>query len=217
MKREKLRSDLEAILFVWGSPVDAGSAAAALDIGASEAESLFEELRSEYDARGGGLMIRKIEKKYQICTRPECEEAIRAFCTPVRTKRLSNAALEVLAVIAYRQPVSRSEIDAVRGIKSERVIEGLIRRELVEEKGRGSGLGRPILYGTTPFFLEKFGISSLEELPDIEDIASLSDGEETRREAGGEPGQGLRRESQSSLQQKLQQDSQQLSLDELTV
>lgn len=79
--------------------------------------------------------------------------------------------MEVLAVIAYRQPVSRVQIDEIRGVKSERVIDSLQKKGLVEERGRGSGLGRPILYGTTRFFLEKFGIGSLEDLPDVEDDA----------------------------------------------
>ncbi len=171
VKQQELKNALEAILFVWGSAIDPKSAAGTLQITPSEAERILEDLCNEYEARGGGLMIRRVGKSYQICTRPEYEEEIRRFCTPVREKKLSNAAFEVLAVIAYRQPVSKAEIDSVRGVRSERVIEGLIKRELIEETGRGEGLGRPILYGTTQLFLEKFGISSLEELPKLEEIS----------------------------------------------
>ena len=91
----------------------------------------------------------------------------------MKEKKLSSAAFEVLAVIAYQQPVSKAAIDHVRGVKSERVVEGLIKRGLIEEQGRGEGLGRPILYGTTQLFLEKFGISSLKELPGLEEMENL--------------------------------------------
>ncbi len=167
MDRQEIKKNLEAILFVWGNPVKVSAAAEVFGVPPQEIASLLEELDREYDARESGLMIRRLGDEYQICTRPECEDAIRTFCTPVREKRLSNAALEVLAVIAYRQPVSRGEIDSIRGVKSERVLEGLQRRGLVEERGRGEGLGRPILYGTTKFFLEKFGIRSLDDLPEL--------------------------------------------------
>ena len=170
MDEKAVKRGLEAILFVWGSPVDPGAAAGVFGVSASEIVRFLEELAGEYESRGSGLMIRRIEGSYQICTRPECEEAVRSFCTPVKTKKLSGAALEALAVIAYRQPVSRVQIDEIRGVKSERAVESLLKRGLVEERGRGSGLGRPILYGTTPLFLEKFGIGSLKELPVIDDI-----------------------------------------------
>lgn len=171
MDEKAIKREMEAILFVWGSPVEAGAAAGVFGISEKEAVRLLEELTEEYESRGGGLMIRRIDGSYQICTSPGCEEAVRRFCTPVKTKKLSNAAMEVLAVIAYRQPVSRVQIDEIRGVKSERVIDSLQKKGLVEERGRGSGLGRPILYGTTRFFLEKFGIGSLEDLPDVEEDA----------------------------------------------
>lgn len=178
MERQEMKDALEAILFVWGNPVDIKSAAEVFQITPKDAADLLEELRHEYEERRSGLMIRQIGKSYQICTRPEQEEAIRRFCTPVKQKKLSNAAFEVLAVIAYQQPVSKAVIDNIRGVKSEKVIEGLMRRGLIEEKGRGEGLGRPVLYGTTQLFLEKFGISSLRELPKLEETEKL--GEEAR-------------------------------------
>lgn len=174
MERQEMKNALEAILFVWGNPVDIKSAAEAFQITSKDAADLLEELRREYEERRSGLMIRRIGQSYQICTRPEQEEAIRRFCTPVKEK-LSNAAFEVLAVIAYQQPVSKAVIDNIRGVKSEKVIEGLIRRGLIEERGRGEGLGRPMLYGTTQLFLEKFGISSLRELPRLEETEDFGD------------------------------------------
>ena len=103
-------------------------------------------------------------------TAEENVEYIERLCTPVNHKRLSQSALEVLAIIAYKQPVTRGEIEAIRGIKCERVIEGLQRKDLVAEVGRSTGIGRPILYGTTDVFLKNFGFKNLKELPDIEDI-----------------------------------------------
>ena len=101
---------------------------------------------------------------------------LQKLCTPVRVRRLSQAALEVLAIIAYRQPVTRSEIDSIRGIKSERVIDGLIDKGLVEVTGRSEGVGRPLIYATTKEFLVKFGFSSLKDLPEVPEY------EEMRRE-----------------------------------
>ena len=128
-------------------------------------------------------MIREIEQSFQFCTVPKNSEYIQRFCTPVREKKLSQSALEVLAIIAYKQPVTRAEIDAIRGIKCDRVIEGLAKKELVEEKGRSHGIGRPILYGTTKLFLEKFGFSSLKDLPEIEEIETLLGEEDSEEEA----------------------------------
>lgn len=161
---------LEAMMFVWGSPLDIISAAEALDVMPEEARRCFEKLEEKYNRIDSGLMIREIGGCFQICTRPENANYISKLCTPVREKKLSNAALEVLAIIAYKQPVSRSMVDHIRGIKSDRIIAGLIDKELIEERGRGSGIGKPILYGTTIFFLEKLGIKSLEELPSIDTV-----------------------------------------------
>ena len=111
----------------------------------------------------------------------EAEKA--EVCTPVRVRRLSQAALEVLAIIAYRQPVTRSEIDSIRGIKSERVIDGLMDKDLVEITGRSEGVGRPLLYGTTREFLKKFGFASLKDLPEVPEY------EEMRREREEQGGQ----------------------------
>jgi segregation and condensation protein B len=109
---------------------------------------------------------------------------VRKLCTPVRVKRLSQAALEVLAIIAYRQPVTRSEIDSIRGIKSERVIDGLIDKGLVEVSGRSEGIGRPLIYVTTREFLKKFGFASLKDLPEVPEY------EELRRTPEEEAGYG---------------------------
>ena len=115
-----------------------------------------------------------MDKCFQLCTNAENDDYIRMLCTPVKERRLSQSSLEVLAIIAYKQPVTKAQIDAVRGIRCDRVLESLMRRELVEERGRSSGIGRPYLYGTTRRFLEIFGFESLDDLPLIEDIDSLT-------------------------------------------
>ena len=173
MTENSIKSALESLLFVWGEPLEAKTAADLFDIPTSEMLEILRSLSADYEARNGGLRIREIDKAFQLCTDPVNDDYIVRLCTPVKEKRLSQAALEVLAIIAYRQPVTRTEIDSIRGVKSERVIEGLIRRELVEEKGRSTAIGRPVLYGTTREFLRLFGFSSLKDLPDIEDVDSL--------------------------------------------
>ena len=169
LEKKKVKSALESMMFVWGSPLPASTAAEALGVTKAYAIKCFNELRDEYAERGSGISIREINGKFQFCTVPENELYISNLCAPVKSKRLSSAAMEVLTIIAYRQPVSRSEIEFVRGLKSENVLYGLQKKGLIMEKGRGTGLGRPILFGTTDLFLEKFGISSLDELPEIED------------------------------------------------
>ncbi len=170
---KKAKSALEALMYIWGEPLEVKAAAEALGIERSEALECFNELMAEYDQEGRGLMIRRVGNGFQFATRPEYADEIERLCTPVKTRKLSQAALEVLAIVAYKQPVTKSEIDSIRGIKCDRVIEGLMKKELVEEQGRSSGIGRPILYGTTDTFLKLFGFTTLKDLPEIEDIEDV--------------------------------------------
>ncbi len=174
MANESIKSALESILFVWGEPLEAKTAADLFNLPVSEMLRIMRELAEDYEERGGGLRVRELDKSFQLCTAPENDDYIQKLCTPVREKRLSQAALETLAVIAYKQPVTKGQIDAVRGIKSDRVLEGLMKKGLVEERGRSSAIGRPILYGTTREFLAVFGFESLAELPQLEDIGSIT-------------------------------------------
>ena len=187
MTDQKIKSAAEALLFVWGEALEAKSMAELFGISTADMLRLLRELAAEYDDRDSGLMIRETDKAFRICTRPEYDDYITRFITPVREKRLSQAALEVLAIVAYKQPVTKSEIDSIRGIRSDRVIEGLMKRELIEEKGRSTSIGRPILYATTRNFLELFGFESLEDLPLIEDLDTLAanDGQLTIPMEGG--------------------------------
>lgn len=170
--RKTKKSALESMMFVMGEAIEVKDAASILETSREEIRELFNELKDEYEMEGRGIRIRQLDDSYGFVTNIENDVFIRKLCTPVRIKRLSQAALEVLAIIAYRQPVTRGEIDSIRGIKSERVIEGLYDKGLVEAVGRSEGVGRPVLYGTTKEFLARFGFSSLDDLPEIEELES---------------------------------------------
>ncbi len=158
------------MLFIWGEPLPAKDAADVFGIDKETAVSLFRELMEEYQQEGRGIVIREINGAFQFTTKEENADYIEKLCTPVKMKRLSQSALEVLAIVAYKQPVTKGEIEAIRGIKCDRVMEGLMGKGLVEAVGRSQAIGRPILYGTTDMFLKNFGFTSLKDLPEIEDI-----------------------------------------------
>lgn len=174
--RKTMKSALETLMFMWGEPLDVKDAAEVLEADRSEIRELFRELMTEYEQEGRGIRIREAGDAFGYVTHVENDMFVQKLCTPVRVRRLSQAALEVLAIIAYRQPVTRSEIDSIRGIKSERVIDGLMDKGLVEISGRSEGVGRPLLYVTTREFLKKFGFASLKDLPEVPEY------EEMRRE-----------------------------------
>lgn len=171
--KKTIKSALESMMFVWGQPLDVKTCADILNISKEDTLQYFLELQEEYEQEGRGIVIRQVNKSFQFVTRAENAEFIERLCTPVKVKRLSQSALEVLAIIAYKQPVTKGEIDAIRGVKCDRVIDGLVKKDLVMVKGRSEGIGRPLLYGTTEAFLKNFGFTSLKELPEIEDIEGL--------------------------------------------
>ena len=168
-----IKSAMESMMFTWGEPLEAKLAAEVFNISKEDAYEYFKELQAEYEQEGRGIVIREVNKAFQFVTREENADYVRRLCTPVKAKKLSQSALEVLAIIAYKQPVTKGEMEAIRGIKCDRVVEGLVNKDLIREVGRSSAIGRPILYGTTDTFLRNFGFTSLKELPDIEDIESV--------------------------------------------
>ena len=174
--RKRMKSALETMMFIWGEPLEVKDAASVLEADRDVIRELFRELMTEYEQEGRGIRIREVDDAFGFITLAENDMFLKKLCTPVRVRRLSQAALEVLAIIAYRQPVTRSEIDSIGGIKSERVIDGLIDKSLVEVSGRSEGVGRPLIYSTTKEFLKKFGFSSLKDLPEVPEY------EEMRRE-----------------------------------
>ena len=171
--KKTIKSALESMMFVWGQPLDVKTCAEILYISREDTLQYFLELQEEYEQEGRRIVIRQVNKSFQFVTRGENAEFIERLWTPVKVKRLSQSALEVLAIIAYKQPVTKGEIDAIRGVKCDRVIDGLMKKDLVMVKGRSEGIGRPLLYGTTEAFLKNFGFTSLKELPEIEDIEGL--------------------------------------------
>ena len=174
--KKTMKSALETMMFMWGEPLEVKDAAEVLEADKQEVRELFKELMEEYEQEGRGIRIREVDDAFGYVTFVENELFVKKLCTPVRIRRLSQAALEVLAIIAYRQPVTRSEIDSIRGIKSERVIDGLMDKGLIEIRGRSEGVGRPLIYATTKEFLKKFGFASLKDLPEVPEY------EEMRRE-----------------------------------
>ena len=167
--KKRAKSTLESLMYIWGEPLDVKDAADAAEITKEEALECFLELMEEYEQEGRGIMIRRVKNSFQFATRSENADAIERLCRPVKTKKLTQAALETLAIVAYKQPVTRSEIDSIRGIKSDKIIEGLMKKDLFCEKGRSEGIGRPILYATTDNFLKQFGLTNIKELPEFEE------------------------------------------------
>jgi segregation and condensation protein B len=176
--RKTIKSAFESMMFVWGEPLDVKLAAELFNINWKDAYDYFRELQEEYEQEGRGICIREINNSFQFVSKAENAEYIERLCTPVKQRRLTQSALEVLAIIAYKQPVTRGEIESIRGIKCDRVIEGLMKKELIEEAGRSNAVGRPILYGTADMFLRHFGFKNLQSLPNIEDIENIIHEEE---------------------------------------
>jgi segregation and condensation protein B len=154
---------LEALLFVSAEPVTTSQLATALDVSVSAVEEGLTQLDSELQTRG--LRLQRHGGRMQLTTAPEMAEAVERFLGLEATSRLSKAALETLAIVAYQQPVTRPYIEGVRGVSSDGVMKSLLGKGLVQEVGRAEGPGRPILYGTAPDFLQHFGLNSLTELP----------------------------------------------------
>lgn len=163
----KLKYAIEGILFAAGESVKASMLAVALDKDIAEVEAAVEELKDEYNNDHRGFTIIDIDEGYQICSRPEYYTYIQEILGEQRRQALSNAAMETLAIIAYKQPVTRSGIEYVRGVNSDGSVNRLVERGLVEEVGRMDAPGRPILYGTTKNFLRCFGLAGLSELPEV--------------------------------------------------
>ena len=163
---------LEAALFASARPVPVDELSA-LDADASPAEvrAALDEIRGHYDAEGHGVELVEIGGGWQVLTRPEYTEAIERAQLAARPQRLSAAALETLAIIAYRQPIGRSEVEEIRGVNVGSILKSLNERGLIDVVGRAEGLGRPLLYGTTPLFLEHFALRHLEELPRADELA----------------------------------------------
>lgn len=159
---------IEALLFVSSGLISSGQIAKALEISESEVEKTLKDLEEHYVAHGHGLRLMHVKSRVQLTTAPELSKSIEAFLGLEATSTLSTAALEALAIIAYKQPITRPEVDVIRGVNSDGVLRTLLAKGLIEELGRTESPGRPILYGTSPEFLQYFGLNSLDALPFID-------------------------------------------------
>ena len=168
---EDLKGALEALLLVSSDPVSASQLAAALDSTPGEVVGLLAELQVEYEEANRGFQLREVAGGWRLFTHPAWHDRVEAFVLSWDTQRLSQAALETLAVIAYHQPVTREMVKGIRGVNSDGVISSLADKGLIREVGRDADRGGAILYGTTGAFLEKFGLRSTRDLPDLEQFA----------------------------------------------
>lgn len=164
MDRDRRRA-LEAILFVVDEPVDVSTLAQVLELGRVEVVEALEQLRRQLEDEDRGFVLREIAGGWRLYTAPDAAPYVERWVLDGRSGRLSQAALESLAVVAYKQPVSRHQVSEIRGVNADGALRTLVRRGLVQEVGRDAGPGQAILYGTTVTFLEKLGLSSLDDLP----------------------------------------------------
>ncbi len=162
-----LKGRIEAILFVAGEAVSLKDMAKALTVGEKELKTALEEIGSEYDYEQRGFMLKRFGDKVQLATRPLYAEDVLRLLQPVQQQSLSQAAMETLAVVAYKQPVTRAEVEQIRGVKCDYSLQSLTAKGLIAEAGRKDTIGRPILYATTDTFLSHFGIATLEDLPPL--------------------------------------------------
>ena len=167
MSDDELKSSIEAILFAYGNSVECDRIAEALGVTEKRVKECFGALRKEYEERNSGIRLLELEDSFQMCTAPEHYEELIKLCHVPKKHRLTDIMLETLSIVAYKQPVTRQEIEAIRGVKSDFPINKLLEYNLIRELGRKDVPGRPVLFGTSEDFLRYFGISSADELPDI--------------------------------------------------
>jgi segregation and condensation protein B len=167
------RAALEALLFSSDEPLTLALLAESLDIPAADVAEGLRALDADYQARNAGVQLREIAGGYLLVTDPEHAEWVGRLLRGRKRVRLSRAALETMAIVAYKQPVTKTEIEAIRGVDSSAVLATLLERNLITIRGRSKVVGRPLLYGSTPEFLDYFGLRDLNELPRPEELRAL--------------------------------------------
>ncbi len=172
----ELKSIAEALIFVAEEPISAKTIGEVIEVERDDVDKAIARLVEEYESRQGALQLREIAGGWQIATRPEHHEHIRAYLRSKPSAKLSLASLETLAVIAYKQPVTVPEILEIRGVQSPSAIKTLLDKRLIVAKGRKETVGRPMMYGTSKEFMIQFGLKDLSELPSIEDFQDLAGG-----------------------------------------
>ncbi|MGN7381205.1 Segregation and condensation protein B [Chlamydia abortus] len=182
MNTQQMKSAIEGLLFVAGDEgLDAKQLAEVLEQDVRQVTAVLEQMKEEFKSGQRGIQVVEMAGSYQLTTLPEHAPFFeRLAYSPSRTS-LSQAALETLAIVAYKQPITRVEIEEIRGVKSDRALNTLVAKELIEEVGRAEAIGRPILYGTTKQFLDYFGLKSIEQLPEMDHFGQSGDLEEETR------------------------------------
>jgi segregation and condensation protein B len=175
---------LEALLFVSDEPLTPAVLSQALELDRRVVESMCDRLQTELDERGSGLVLRNVAGGWRLFTHPDTQPQVERFVLSSRQARLTKAALETLAIVAYKQPATRHQVSAIRGVNSDGVLRALTDRGLIEEAGRDEGPGRAVLYATTPQFLERLGLPSLAALPSLAPLLGIDADADDR---GAEP------------------------------
>ncbi len=167
---ENLKSVIESILFVAGDSVAFTDMAEKLEVDVKEIETAIKEMKQEREESGSGVQVMIFNGKAQLCSNPQNAEQVAVVLNPIKEKALTKAVLEVCAIIAYKQPITRLEIENVRGVNSDYAINTLVENNIIEIVGRKDAVGKPLLFGTTDNFLKKFNLNSLEDLPDYNEL-----------------------------------------------
>jgi segregation and condensation protein B len=189
LEDQQLKSAIEALLFIGGGPLSVERLKGIFEDASNEQiESQLQALKADYDDRGAGVMLAEVANGYQLATCPEQAPWVRKFKTVKVTTRLSRPALETLAIIAYKQPVTRPEIEAIRGVNIGGIVRNLMERRLVKIVGKKDVPGRPMLYGTSIEFLQYFGLKDLSSLPTLKEFQELETGEDALQEHRSDDG-----------------------------
>ena len=185
-EKSRARAAIEAVLFTTGTAVSLKTLAAALELSEEEIIGLLQEMQEAYEQEDRGIRIIRLEDAYQLCTKAEFFSTLVRVASQPQRPVLTEVMLEVLSIIAYRQPVTRAEIEHIRGVNSDHSVNRLLGYDLIEEVGRKEAPGRPILFGTTEQFLRTFGISSLADLPQTDAVKMAEFQQEAEEEAGAD-------------------------------
>lgn len=167
MNKERAKAAIEAILFSFGESVELGKIASAIELEKDITESYIKELMDEYETENRGIQIIELEQSYQMCTKKDYYDCLIKIKEQPRRYVLTDVLLETLSIIAYKQPITKVEIEKIRGVSSDHAVNRLVEYNLVQELGRLDAPGRPLLFGTTEEFLRSFGVNSIDELPSL--------------------------------------------------
>ena len=183
-QQDKIKGILEAILFTMGESVPINRLAEVMEMEPEELRQILIQMKEDYQQDSRGITLIELEDAWQICTKIETYEYVRKLVSQPKKRSLTDVMLETLSIIAYKQPVTKQEIEAIRGVKCDFAVNKLVEYNLVKELGRKNTIGRPIVFGTTEEFLRCFGVSSIDDLPDIDEVTRQSFMEEAIEELG---------------------------------